>query len=261
MSNKIQVIQDRSGNNILPITHEKAVRDSNGVSLETKLDSLESKTYVEAWDGASTPVVANIPAGVTVTYDSTTYTGTLAASASTDGKVYLVKNGTEYDRYFSSLNLAGNYVWSNLGTTGMDLSDYATKEELSQLQQEVHNLSGKYYGIYEDAESLPEGDAVGYAFVGTQAPFAIWNFDGTDWADSGATATSIYGEPGEDGIGFQTVTSLQDGTVVITLTNGDTITIDLNHNHPQYLKYQMLQSESAMPATPESDVLYMWPEE
>lgn len=58
MSNKIQVIKDRSGNNILPITHEKAVRDSNGVSLETKLGSLESKTYVEAWDGESTPVVA-----------------------------------------------------------------------------------------------------------------------------------------------------------------------------------------------------------
>ena len=144
MSNKIQVIKDRSGNNVLPITHEKAVRDSNGVSLETKLDSLESKTYVEAWDGVSTPVVANIPAGVTVTYSGTTYTGTLAASASTDGKVYLVKNGTEYDRYFSSLNLAGNYVWSNLGTTGMDLSDYATEEELSQLQQEITNEGQNY---------------------------------------------------------------------------------------------------------------------
>lgn len=36
------------------------------------------------------------------------------------------------------------------------------------------------------------------------------------------------------GIGFQTITTQQDGTMVITLTNGDTITIDLNHVHPQY---------------------------
>lgn len=154
---QIRNLTDKSGNDILPITHEKAVRDSNGVSLETKLGSLESKTYVEAWDGASTPVVANIPAGVTVTYNSTTYTGTLAASASTDGKVYLVKNGTEYDRYFSSLNLAGNYVWSNLGTTGMDLSDYATKDEVSQLQQKVSLEVGIVSDSY--AATLDSGNA------------------------------------------------------------------------------------------------------
>lgn len=106
--------------------------------------------------------------------------------------------------------------------------------KVSQLEQEVHNLSGKYYGLYESVNDLPEGDANGYAFVGAEAPFAIWNFNGDEWEDSGATATSIYGEPGEDGIGFQTVTSLEDGTVVITLTSGDTITIDLNHNHPAY---------------------------
>lgn len=35
----------------------------------------------------------------------------------------------------------------------------------------------------------------------------------------------------EDGVGFEDVSSQQDGTVVITLTNGDTVTIDLNHTH------------------------------
>jgi hypothetical protein len=38
----------------------------------------------------------------------------------------------------------------------------------------------------------------------------------------------------DDGVGFQTITTQQDGTMVITLTNGDTITIDLNHQHPNY---------------------------
>ena len=138
-------------------------------------------------------------------------------------------------------------------------AEYATQEELAQLEAEVHNLSGKYYGIFEDTESLPEGDANGYAFVGTQAPFAIYQFDGTDWADSGATVDGITGEPG---VGFESVASPDpaDGTAIITLSNGDTVTLDLNHNHPQYLKYVMLNSESEMPANPDSTTLYMWPE-
>lgn len=137
MANKIQVIQDKSGNNVFPITHEKAVRDSAGVSLDAKLAALESKTYVEAWDGASTPVVANIPAGIVVTYEGTSYTGTLAASSSTDGKIYLIKDGTEYDRYASTTNLAGTRVWTYLGTTAMSLTGYATEDELNQLSQIV----------------------------------------------------------------------------------------------------------------------------
>lgn len=115
-------------------------------------------------------------------------------------------------------------------------SDWATAEQVEELEAEVHNLSGKYYGIFEDAESLPEGDAVGYAFLGTEAPFAIYQFDGTDWADSGATVDGIQGEPGTDGVGFASVESPNpaDGTVIITLSNGDTMTLDLNHNHPAY---------------------------
>lgn len=140
MSNIIKVIQDKTGNNVFPLTHEKAVRDSAGLSLDTKLSALESKTYIEAWDGASTPVVANIPAGVVVSYNGTNYTGTLAASSSTDGKIYLVKDGTEYDRYASTINLGGTYIWSYLGTTAMSLSGYATEDELNQLDQEVTDL-------------------------------------------------------------------------------------------------------------------------
>ena len=215
-----------------PQTHEKAVVDSNGVNLQTKLASITTPTYVTAWDGASTPVVANIPAGVTVTYNTTTYTGTLAASASTANKTYLVSTGTtdNYNRYVTQLS-GSTYSWQNLGSTEIDLSDYATKVELSQLEHEVHNLSGKYYGIFEDAESLPEGDAAGYAFVGTTAPFAIYQFDGTDWADSGATVDSIQGEPG---VGFDSVTTNEDGSFTIHLTDGGSVTIDLTHNHPDY---------------------------
>ena len=182
------------------------------------------------------------------------------ASADTVDYIYLVASQTPntYDMYYTEEN-QGAYSWKSLGTTAVQLSDYATKAEVNQLEAEVHNLAGKYYGVFADDSDLPEGDAVGYAFVGTENPYAIWNFDGTYWSDSGASAQAIYGEPGADGVGFQTITSLQDGTMVITLTTGDTITIDLNHNHPQYLKYVMLNSESDIPATPDLTTLYMWP--
>lgn len=64
---------------------------------------------------------------------------------------------------------------------------------------------------------------------------------------------------GGGGVGFDDVTTQQDGTIVITLTNGDTITIDINHQHPQYPKYVYCSSQAAYDAivTKESDTLYL----
>ena len=162
------------------------------------------------------------------------------ASASTMDALYLVPSelGTPnvYDVYYTTEVGRETYSWIKLCTTEINLSNYATKAELTQLEAEVHNLSGKYYGIFEDAESLPEGDSVGYAFVGTTAPFAIYNFDGEEWADSGAEVTAIEGEQGPPGVGLDDVDTPTpyDGTVILTLSDGNTITLDLNHNHPEY---------------------------
>lgn len=136
----IRNLKENNGDVFYPLTHERAVRDSNGVSLDTKLAGLESKSYVEAWNGTSTPVVANIPAGVTVTYNTTTYTGTLAASADTVGKTYLVKNGNDYDRYITSQS-GNTYSWVPNGSTGMDLSGYATDAELNEVSKKVANIN------------------------------------------------------------------------------------------------------------------------
>ena len=88
---------------------------------------------------------------------------------------------------------------------------------------------------------------------------------------SGTNITTINGQDitgpgdipiqggGEDGVGFDDVSTQQDGTIVITLTNGDTITIDINHQHPQYPKYVYCSSQAAYDAitTKESDTLYL----
>lgn len=77
-------------------------------------------TFSVAWDGNSTPVVANIPAGVVVTYSATDYTGTKTASSADTGTFYLVKTGTgtnKYDEY-----VVANGAWEKLGTQEVDLS-------------------------------------------------------------------------------------------------------------------------------------------
>ena len=50
---------------------EQARANIDAASLED-VTALNDAEYIVAWDGTSTPVVANIPAGVTVTYNTTT---------------------------------------------------------------------------------------------------------------------------------------------------------------------------------------------
>ena len=189
MANTVQLTQD--GNIVYPITD---------VSCVMGLDEGAITEAVLCWDGASTPVVANIPAGVVVTYNSTTYTGTLAASADTVGKIYMVATGTSnnYNRY---MTFAGSpsYVWQNIGDTTIDLSSYATKAEVTELEAKVTNMTfGDFqnYGFFPTEEDLPENAVKnGVAYVGTSSPFAIYNFDGTEWVDSGATYIIPNGMP------------------------------------------------------------------
>ncbi len=134
------------------------------------------------------------------------------------------------------------------------------QDQVTQLEHEVHQLAGKFYGVFADETDLPEGDAVGYAFVGTENPYAIWNFDGEEWSDSGSVANGITGEPG---VGFASIftPSPYDGTVIIVLSNNDTITLDLNHDHLAYPKYTVCtQAEYDALVTKDSDRLYLIPE-
>ena len=116
--------------------------------VDSIVATLSRQEYIVAWDGSSAPDVTAIPAGVAVTYSGTTYTGTLAASASTVNKIYMVWNGTAYDMYGTSQD--GGYSWVPMGTTTVDLSQYATKAEVSQLEAKVdNNIFGEYHPLWE----------------------------------------------------------------------------------------------------------------
>ena len=173
----IRFLEDKNEEVFYPVTHERAVRDSDGVKLSTKLsnntaivnnlgtlvsslydsvEGLEAREMVVAWDGSSAPTVANIPYGVEVEYDGTTYTGSLAASSSTRNKIYLVGNeddGTKL-QYITSFD-GTDYSWTLLGSTDLDLSDYQRKDdEIWLTEDEFRALAvkdpSKIYNVYEE---------------------------------------------------------------------------------------------------------------
>ena len=95
-------------------------------------------SYVIAWDGTAAPVVANIPAGVVVTYNGTEYTGTLSANSATPGAFYLVKSATQaggaldkYDEYVP-VGESGSKTWEKIGDTQIDLTNVVTGVSLTK---------------------------------------------------------------------------------------------------------------------------------
>ena len=94
--------------------------------------------FVIAWDGTSTPVVANIPAGVTVTYGGVEYTGTLSGDSAQPGAFYLVRSATQaggaldkYDEYVP-VGETGSKTWEKIGDTTIDLSNVVTGVSLTK---------------------------------------------------------------------------------------------------------------------------------
>ena len=94
-------------------------------------------SYTVAWDGTSEPVVGNIPAGVVVTYEGQTYTGTMVANNATPGAFYLVKSATQvdgkdvYDEYVP-VGATGSKSWEKIGDTQIALTDIVTAVSLSK---------------------------------------------------------------------------------------------------------------------------------
>ena len=72
--------------------------------------------------------------------------------------------------------------------------------------------------------------------IGDNGNWWEWDANENDYVDTGVSSHGVDGQNGSDGVGFASVASPTpaDGTVIITLSDGDTMTLDLNHNHPAY---------------------------
>lgn len=95
--------------------------------------------FVIAWNGTAAPAVASVPKDVVIKYNNNTYTGTMAASADTLGKFYLVKSSSQqdptlldiYDEYVTVQN--GNaYSWEKIGDTQIKLTAVVTDVTLNK---------------------------------------------------------------------------------------------------------------------------------
>lgn len=108
----------------LPSGNTYDIKDAGARELISQLTGI---SLIVAWNGSSTPVVANIPAGVVVTYNGTDYTGTLAANSAVAGSFYLVHSTASsvemdvYDEYVA-IGASGSKSWERIGSTSIDLS-------------------------------------------------------------------------------------------------------------------------------------------
>lgn len=101
-------------------------------------------TFVIAWAGGAAPTVADIPAGVVVTYNNTNYTGTRVASADDQKKFFLVaatNQGTDqetldiYDEYVvidNGTSANPRYSWEKIGDTQIKLTAMVTNVTLNK---------------------------------------------------------------------------------------------------------------------------------
>ena len=108
----------------LPSGNVYDIKDAGARELISQLTGI---SLIIAWNGTSAPVVADIPAGVVVTYNGTDYTGALAANSATPGSFYLVHSTAStvemdvFDEYVS-IGASGSKAWERIGSTSIDLS-------------------------------------------------------------------------------------------------------------------------------------------
>ncbi len=131
-------------------------------------------SFVIAWDGASTPTIANIPAGVVVKYNGTSYTGTLDADDAEAGAFYLVKSSTTpssetldiYDEYVP-VGVTGSKTWEKIGDTQLNLSDVVTAVSLTKQTDVVLGEATTFTGVDPTITVTPSTTYLGATASGT----------------------------------------------------------------------------------------------
>lgn len=135
----------------------------------------------------------------------------------------------------------------------VESSDDLTPDEIIEgLENNVIYLNSQAFVAGEDGRGIES--IVKTSTAGLVDTYTIYYSDNT--TSTFEVTNGAQGEQGESGYGYSDVSAPvpSDGTATITLTNGDTITIDLNHEHPQYPRYELV---SALPQDPDSGTLYL----
>ena len=179
-------------------------------------------SYNVGWDGTSAPTVGNIPEGVTVEYNGTTYTGTLDANNATPGAFYLVKSATQtdndvYDEYVPVGN-TGEKTWELIGNTQADLSDLVTAVSLTK-QTDTAIGTDATFTITQPTVALATGATAGDGVVSVATGIASASASGGGAAwNSKDSKTVITSYPGVTGSAASSVTPTTKKLATTTVT-------------------------------------------
>lgn len=173
-------------------------------------------TFVIAWDGTSTPVIAEIPDGVVVTYNGTDYTGTLAADSATPGAFYLVKSATQaggtldkYDEYVP-VGETGSKSWERIGDTQIDLSNVVTGVSLTKQTDTVIGTDATFT-ITQPTVALSTGATAGTGVISVATGISSASASGDN-----VTALTGLGSPStKSAIGASSTFTVTQPTVAI----------------------------------------------
>lgn len=164
-------------------------------------------SFVIAWDGGA-PTVANIPAGVVVKYNGTSYTGTLDADDAEAGAFYLIKSSTTpsaetldiYDEYVP-VGITGSKTWEKIGDTQLNLTDVVTAVSLSKQTDTVVGTDSTFT-VTQPTITLAEDASTGVTFVRdgtTKYMAASASGGGASWdSKDQVTAVTGYASPSTD---------------------------------------------------------------
>ena len=181
-------------------------------------------SFVIAWDGTSAPVVANIPAGVVVTYQGTDYTGTLSTSSAQAGAFYLVKSATQaggaldkYDEYVP-VGSEGSKTWEKIGDTQIDLANVVTGVSLTKQTDTVIGTDATFT-ITQPTVALSTGATAGTGVISVATGITSANASGGGAAwNSKDQKTVITSYPGVTGSAASSVTPTTKKLATTTVT-------------------------------------------
>lgn len=181
-------------------------------------------SFVIAWDGTSAPVVANIPAGVVVTYEGTNYIGTLSTSSAQAGAFYLVRSATQaggtLDRYdeYVPVGAEGSKTWEKIGDTQIDLTNVVTGVSLTKQTDTVIGTDATFT-ITQPTVALSTGATAGTGVISVATGITSANASGGGAAwNSKDQKTVITSYPGVTGSAASSVTPTTKKLATTTVT-------------------------------------------
>lgn len=263
MANTIRFIDDTSGEHVYPVTHERGVMDSNGVTLESKLAQINQdlsdivhSDIIPAEASSSNKLVTQSYVDQSVSTMSATFRGTSAPGLTEQQFLAWADSLTHYINDYvlwDTENQSGDQIYRRYKYDG---TQWLFEYEFSDSTADTSDCVKVTPQSFTPSQKTQARSNIGVPEISTN----IVTDAASDAKTTSPKAVKTYVD--SHGVSFSTVTSQQDGTVVIGLTNGDTITIDLNHDHTQYPKYVLCASEAEYTSIQTKDpaTLYLIPE-